>query len=341
MSMATVVLLSRLVLVVVFATAGVGKLLDLEGSRRAMRDFGVPDRLADAFGTLLPIAELVIAVGLVLRPTAQWAAVAALVLLLAFIGGILNALRHGVAPDCHCFGQIHSAPAGRSTLIRNGVLAVLAGIVVVEGPGPAVNTWVSNHSAADLATIVLAFTTTVLAMLWVQQRTQARRLGEEVGMARRIAASAPPGLPIGAKAPSFVLESLDGGTVTLEDLHERVPALLVFASPSCPSCGEVFPNIRRWQQTLQDRLNIAVVSVGSAKDNASLHEQYALDRVLLQQDAELIESYRIRGTPTAVLVTRDGMIGSVPAESVFGIEPLVRLVLRGDGLVSVPNGSIA
>src|SRR5436190_9813873 len=118
--MDTVVVLSRIVLAVVFATAGVGKLLDLEGSRRAVRDFGVPDGLANAAGLLLPIVELAVAVGLIFAPTAQWAGAAALLLLLLFIGGITNALRHGVAPDCHCFGQIHSEPAGKGTLIRNG-----------------------------------------------------------------------------------------------------------------------------------------------------------------------------------------------------------------------------
>src|SRR5947209_3254346 len=105
--MATAEVLSRIVLAVVFATAGVGKLRDLAGSRRAMRDFGVPEPLADIAGVLLPLAELGAAIALVLRPSALGGAIAALVLLLAFIGGIANALAHGVAPDCHCFGQIH------------------------------------------------------------------------------------------------------------------------------------------------------------------------------------------------------------------------------------------
>src|ERR1044072_50194 len=114
--MDTVEVAVRIVLALVFATAGVGKLRDLEGSRRAMQDFGVSEGLAPTVGLLLPLAELVTAILLIFEPTAQVGAILAALLLLAFIGGIPNALRHGTQPDCHCFGQIHSAPAGRGTL---------------------------------------------------------------------------------------------------------------------------------------------------------------------------------------------------------------------------------
>ena len=153
--MDTVELALRIVLAVVFATAGVGKLLDLEGSRRAMQDFGVSERAAPAVGLLLPIAELATAILLIFEPTAQVGAILAALLLLAFIAGIANALRKGQEPDCHCFGQIHSAPAGKSTLIRNGVLLVAALVVAIGGSGPAIDDWVSARSAAELVAIGL------------------------------------------------------------------------------------------------------------------------------------------------------------------------------------------
>ena len=53
---------ARIVLAAVFALAAVTKLADLDGARRAARDFGVPERLAPAVGTLLPVAELAVAV---------------------------------------------------------------------------------------------------------------------------------------------------------------------------------------------------------------------------------------------------------------------------------------
>src|SRR6266576_1162932 len=138
--MTLLLLFARLLLSLVFLVAGLAKLADLAGSRQAMRGFGVPDKLADFLGLLLPLAEIAVAVTLVVPLTAWWGAVAALALLLMFVAGIGYNLAQGRTPDCHCFGQLHSSPAGWSTLIRNLVLAGVAGVVVgfgrdTSGPG--------------------------------------------------------------------------------------------------------------------------------------------------------------------------------------------------------------
>ena len=99
-----------------------------------MAEFGLPRRAASVAGLPLPLAELAIAAGLVVRPTAQWAALAAFSLLIAFVAGIALAMRRGRAPDCNCFGQVHSAPAGRWTLARNAALAALAAFVAWGAP---------------------------------------------------------------------------------------------------------------------------------------------------------------------------------------------------------------
>jgi len=131
--MTLLLLFARLLLCAVFLVAGLAKLADLPGSRQAMRDFGVPNKLADFFGLLLPLAEIAVSVALVVPLTAWWGAVGALALLLIFVAGIGYNLAHGRTPDCHCFGQLHSAPAGWSTLIRNLALAAIAGLVVGFG----------------------------------------------------------------------------------------------------------------------------------------------------------------------------------------------------------------
>jgi hypothetical protein len=41
------------------------KLVDLTGSRQALRDFGVPAVFASPLGTLVPLAELAVAVALI------------------------------------------------------------------------------------------------------------------------------------------------------------------------------------------------------------------------------------------------------------------------------------
>jgi hypothetical protein len=52
-----------------------------------------------------------------------------------FSVGILVQIRQGNAPDCHCFGQVYSEPASRSSLVRNIILMLLTLTLVVSGRG--------------------------------------------------------------------------------------------------------------------------------------------------------------------------------------------------------------
>src|SRR5262249_6071948 len=149
--MSVVMLLVRLVLALIFVVAGLAKLADLAGSRQALRDFGVPTRLANPFGLLLPLAELTVSVALLPTLTAWWGALGALALLLFFMVGISYNLARGRRPDCHCFGQLHSAPAGWPTLTRNVVLAAGAGSIVWLRPYYADPNMLGWFSALTLA----------------------------------------------------------------------------------------------------------------------------------------------------------------------------------------------
>ena len=127
------VLISRLVLALVFAVAAVGKLMDRPGTHGALVEFGLPDALARPGALAVPFAELAVSAFCLVGPVAVWGAMGALVLLAFFSTGIAVNLRHGRRPDCHCFGQLHSAPAGPSTLVRNAAFMVLAGVVLWRG----------------------------------------------------------------------------------------------------------------------------------------------------------------------------------------------------------------
>src|SRR5215203_5523354 len=221
--MNTVLLIARLVLIVVFVVAGISKLTDREGSRQAMSDFGLPAALAAPFGLLLPLAELAVAVALVPAATAWWGAVGALALLLLFVAGIGVNLARGRKPDCHCFGQLHSAPAGPITLTRNGVLAAVAAFVVWQsrdGAGPSAMGWMGELTAAQSIALILGLVGfALLAGQWWFLLNLLRQNGRllvrvEALEANRGADAAVPsangtqqaaGLPVGSQAPAFSL----------------------------------------------------------------------------------------------------------------------------------------
>ncbi|HEX6388157.1 MAG TPA: MauE/DoxX family redox-associated membrane protein [Solirubrobacteraceae bacterium] len=323
--MDSAVLGAQVLLAIVFATAGVGKLRDRAGSQTALTEFGVSERFAPTGAVLLPLAELAAAAALLVHQSARWGAVAALVLLLAFVAGISRALARGETPDCHCFGQIHSEPAGRGTLVRNGLLAAVALLVVVAGPAPAYDDW----SGTELAAIGLGVAAILLAAVCLILRRDLRGVREDLAKAEHEASQIPPGLPIGATAPSFELRDLTGATRTLEALLEPgLPVALLFVSPQCGPCTALMPEIGGWQTTLAERVTIALISSGSSLDNQVSKDQHGLRNLLLQESSEVMDAYRVTYTPSAVMLTPDGRIGSVVVEGAFGIGPLLRVSLN-------------
>ena len=302
--------IAGLLLAVVLATAGVAKLLDLEGSRRAVAAFGVPPRFAGPLGTLLPAAELgtaaLLAAGSLSSVPAWIGGLAALVLLATFSAAIAGSLARGRAPDCHCFGQLHSAPAGPGTLARNGALLALAAFVASGGePLP----------TAVAGAIALA----MVAFVALRSRAMERDLRPNAE-----------GLAPGTPAPGFELADLAGDVHSLDSLLAGgQPVLLLFSDPGCGPCTRLAPEVARWQRDHAGELTIAVVE-SEREDRGP--DEHGRRHILLQRESEVADLYRAQGTPTAVLIDRDGAIAgpvaaggtqieAVVAEAVDGLEP--------------------
>ena len=338
-------LIARLLLAAVFTLAGVAKLSDLKGSRKAIIEFGLPALLASPLALLLPLAELAVAAALIPASSAWWGAVGALGLLLSFVVGISINLARGKKPECHCFGQLHSAPAGWKTLARSGVLAAVAGFVLWEGyngVGPSAISWLGALSAAQLLSllggvlvlILLAGQWWLLVHLLRQNGRLLVRLEileESVAAGGSIAPSQNgtpidqgEGLPVGSEAPEFGLSGLHGESLTLEALRASgKPVLLFITDPGCGPCNAMLPEVGRWQQEHAQKFTLALVSRGEVEENKTKAQEHALKNVLLQKDWEVSESYEVRGTPSAVLIGTDGKIASPVAGGAEGIRALL------------------
>lgn len=339
--MSSVVLGLRLVLAAIFATAAVGKVLDLPGSRAALAAFGVPKRALRSLAILLPATELATATALLTHEWARWGGVAALILLVTFIAGIARAMSLGEAPDCHCFGQIRSAPAGRGTLTRNVVLAVMAAVVAWRGAGSSIGDLTAGRTAAEVVAVTSCVCATLLAGLSVRLWLRRRALERELVQTQAELAALPPGLPIGVSAPGFALKGIDEEALTLAGLCALGrPVLLVFMSPSCAGCRSLLPDLGRWQAVLAEQLTIAVLTIGSAADNRPAFEEHAVTNVMLQDELEVMRDYRLQATPAAIVVSAQGTIASAVAAGATAIEPLVRLTVRR-GARSSAAGSAA
>ncbi|HUA03206.1 MAG TPA: MauE/DoxX family redox-associated membrane protein [Solirubrobacteraceae bacterium] len=353
--MGAALLVCRMGLAVVFVAAGASKLLDRGGTRSAAVDFGVSQRIAGPVAALLPVAEIAVGVALVPSFSARFGALGAALLLAAFTVAMVRSLARGQAPDCHCFGQVHSRPVGWGTVARNVALLGVAAFVAVAGwdnPGISATGWVATANAGWV--VASAAGAVILALIgfqvWfslqlLQQngRTLARLdaveaalrsvsagvgvQGDRTEPSGRALTNLPgAGLPLGTPAPDFELETVDGRHASLSTLLAGGrPLVLVFTSAGCGPCESLLPRLGAWQRDQRDRIQIAVVASGDRKRHERSAAASGLDHVLVQTEREVAEAYGAYGTPMAVVVDPDGLIASPLVASGGAIAELVAL----------------
>jgi thiol-disulfide isomerase/thioredoxin/uncharacterized membrane protein YphA (DoxX/SURF4 family) len=363
--MGSALLVLRLLLAGVFAIAGVAKLADLAGSRRAVADFGVPERFAGVAGAGLPLLELTVAVALIVSAAARFGALGGLVLLAVFVVAIAVAMARGNEADCHCFGQLHSAPVGWRTLLRNLALAAVAAFVAVEGwdgPGVSATAWIGRLNAgwAAASALALVLVGVVGFVVWFSLQLLAQngrvfaRL-EAIEAALTGGGDAPPveapvaalgtglrggGLAVGSAAPDFELPALAGGSLSLGSLLAAGrPLMLAFSDAGCGPCSALLPELAAWQREYRDRLEIAVVASGGAQANREKAREVDIHRVLIQAEREVSSAYKANGTPAAVVIGADRLIKTPVVGGVDAIRTLVSQAIQSPLLVRHVDGA--
>jgi thiol-disulfide isomerase/thioredoxin len=332
----------RLLLAGVFLLAGGTKLIDPRGTRRALLEFGAPRIFATPMVLLLPLLEIAVAAALIPTSLAWYGAWGALALLGVFLLAVGIAMLRGRKPDCHCFGQIHSAPVGWQTLLRNVLLAACAGSLIYRGPGqsgPDVWTWVATlgetgQKFAFVAGLAVCF---VFFRLLSSARPDSQSIASQLSVAvdekeaedeeqapvqRRAPRPEPRpapagpvargiGFPVGTPAPEFELPDLTGAKRSLQSLREQGGnVLLIFLSPYCKPCQAMLPNLVRWMREVGQPPRIVLISCGGVQENLAKLKDFEPARVLLQRGFEVATAYDCDATPAAVLVGADGLIRS-------------------------------
>ena len=317
----------RVALILIFGAAGVTKLLDLAGTREALKNFGAPAPLIPALSFLLPLVELAIALGLLFNESTALAALSGFLLLGLFIVAISINLAQGRTHDCHCFGQLHSKPLGWSTLFRNFIFAFAAGVVFWQtwtGPVESIAPVILEAGTVQWLLTIASVALTIMMLTIHRKRSREDESVEEK----------PQGLPIGATAPAFELNAYDGGSRSLAQLlAPGKPLLLIFTSPTCGPCVVLFQEIKDWQRAHSDKLTIGLISKGTIKDNFVNVARNGLGEVLLQKEREVAEQYKAMVTPTAVVVSVSGRIASPLAAGADEIRNLLHTLLEKEGSV--------
>ncbi len=301
-------------LAVVFAVSGAAKLLDRAGTREAVAGFGVPQTLVTPVAAGLAPAELVTAVLLLVPATRPAGLVLAAAMLLGFTAAVVNALRAGRRPDCHCFGRIGGADVSGRTVVRNLVLLAVAVVGVV---GVTAGTAPDGGARAGAAALGLAVAAAVLVAEGLAGRAaRARRAAaDEATFAQQAERST---------VARFARPDLEGRTWSLADLlAPGLPVLLVTLSPGCGPCKRLRPDVARWAQLFAGRVTVVALATGTAEANLPSYADAGPLTVLVDEDAGVRTALGTSATPSAVVIGPDGRLAS----PVAGGETLVRRLL--------------
>jgi len=117
--------------------------------------------------------------------------------------------------------------------------------------------------------------------------------------------------PAFKKAPDFVLNTPRGASLHLQSEEASGPVFVVFWSVYCEACHELVPLLNRMQDKYGGKgISIIAISVGDpARDVIDYAASHGLKYPLaLDSNASVAHLYGIKGTPTAVLIGKDGTI---------------------------------
>ncbi len=126
-------------------------------------------------------------------------------------------------------------------------------------------------------------------------------------------------ISIGAVAPDFTLETIDGETVSLKDLRGRV-VVLDFWTTWCLGCVQEVPIMNEFSDwVLQENLPITVIAINTYPNkNSELHlkqvrsylTNHDIDMtvVLDPSNTPVAKDYGVRAFPSNVIINPDGVV---------------------------------
>ena len=131
-------------------------------------------------------------------------------------------------------------------------------------------------------------------------------------LARALPAQDPMGLPVGAKAPGAVVQSLDGKRVDLSSYIGKGPVVLEFWALWCGNCKELEPQIKSLSAKYAGKVTFVSVAV-SVNESPDRVKRYAAKygythQVVFDATGAATDAYSAPATSYVVVVDRSGKI---------------------------------
>lgn|GEM_PF-1767987 len=116
------------------------------------------------------------------------------------------------------------------------------------------------------------------------------------------------------RAPDFSLSTPLGADVHLGSLRQSGPVLVVFWSVYCGACRYIIPALNALAEKYP-RGGLSIIAVSTGDPAAEVQAYADANRlkypVVVDGANQVARLYQVRGTPTAILIGKDGLIRKV------------------------------
>ena len=111
-------------------------------------------------------------------------------------------------------------------------------------------------------------------------------------------------------ALDFSLKSIHDKKISLTDFLEKKIVLMNFWATWCPYCITEIPRLNKIETTLADQVKVLSIDILEKPEKVkNLAKQKGIKYdVLLDQQGEVARRYRVRGTPTSIVIDKKGNI---------------------------------
>lgn len=304
-------LLPPLLLLALLLVSGAAKARHTDATRSAFAQLELPNALTQSPAPrVLPWAEILLALALLVAPPpfALPVAVLALLLFVGYLVVIVRALTFDHPVTCGCFGELGLGEVTRRTAVRNVLLVVVALLTLWSATAEAsVAGRLVDASGVEWAWLGLVILTGAVLV--------ATFGGAKGDSPASSAVGAQPATTedeldyVRQPLPFATLADADGTLHSLTELVRDGAALLVFISPGCGSCRSAIEGIPQWALDLAPVRVIGVVAHPIETTVATVPE---LEGHLMHDSKGV--TIRIFGarTPGAVLLGGDGLLAGGP-----------------------------
>ena len=140
------------------------------------------------------------------------------------------------------------------------------------------------------------------------------------------------GIPVGSRAPSAIVQTLDGKPVDIGSWVGKHPMVIEFWATWCPSCKQLEPVFLALQQKYGTRVKFMGVAVSVSQSPARVKaytDKYKYrHETFFDTDGKATEAYDVPATSYVVVVNRKGDVVYTGVGGKQELEPAILLALK-------------